>query len=144
FTGPVCHNHASQERARQGKPRAYHYEKVFACYISRHETIGGGAMRVAQISEFGGIAALRLEEAAEPAPGPGEILVRVTAVGLNFSDTLILRNKYQVTPPLPFSPGAEIAGSVEGLGGGVTDLKLGQRIVACTGGRGRGGGVVIR
>ena len=50
-------------------------------------------MRVAQISEFGGIAALGLEEAAEPAPRPGEILVRVTAVGLNFSDTLMLRNK---------------------------------------------------
>ncbi len=73
-------------------------------------------MRVAQISEFGGIAALRLEEAAEPTPGPGEILVRVTAVGLNFSDTLILRNKYQVTPQLPFSPGAEIAGSHRGPG----------------------------
>jgi NADPH2:quinone reductase len=93
----------------------------------------GRAMRVAQISEFGGIAALRLDEAAEPAPGPGEILVRVSAAGLNFSDTLILRNKYQVTPPLPFSPGAEIAGSVEGLGAGVTDLKVGQRVVACTG-----------
>jgi NADPH2:quinone reductase len=93
-------------------------------------------MRVAQISEFGGIAALRLEEAAEPAPGPGEILVRVTAVGLNFSDTLMLRNKYQATPQLPFSPGAEIAGSVAGLGAGVADLKLGQRIVACIGGNG--------
>ena len=93
-------------------------------------------MRVAQISEFGGIAALRLDEAAEPEPGAGEILVRVSAAGLNFSDTLILRNKYQVTPPLPFSPGAEIAGSVEGLGAGVTDLKLGQRVVACTGGNG--------
>src|SRR5262245_24712834 len=93
-------------------------------------------MRVAQICEFGGIAALRLEEAAEPAPGPGEILVRVMAAGLNFSDTLILRNKYQVTPPLPFSPGAEVAGSVVGLGAGVADLKLGQRIVACTVGNG--------
>ena len=60
----------------------------------------------------------------------------MTAAGLNFSDTLILRNKYQVTPPLPFSPGAEIAGSVAGLGAGVTDLKLGQRVVACTGGNG--------
>lgn len=93
-------------------------------------------MRVAQISEFGGLEALRLEEAPEPVPGPGEILVKVTAAGLNFSDTLILRNKYQVTPPLPFSPGAEIAGSVAGLGAGVTDLKLGQRVVAVTGGNG--------
>jgi NADPH:quinone reductase len=93
-------------------------------------------MRVAQISEFGGIAALRLEEAAEPAPGPGEILVRVMAAGLNFSDTLMLRNKYQATPQLPFSPGAEIAGAVAGLGAGVAGLRLGQRIVACIGGNG--------
>ena len=62
-------------------------------------------MRVAQISEFGGPQALRLQEVAEPRPGPGEILIKVTAVGLNFSDTLILRKQYQVTPPLPFSPG---------------------------------------
>src|SRR5262245_63227278 len=93
-------------------------------------------MRVAQISEFGGIAALRLEEVTEPLPGPGEILVRVTATGLNFSDTLMLRNKYQATPTLPFSPGAEIAGSVVGFGAGVAGLKLGQRIVACIGGNG--------
>src|SRR5262245_7543608 len=93
-------------------------------------------MRVAQISEFGGIAALRLQEAAEPAPGPGEILVRVTAVGLNFSDTLMLRNKYQVTPPLPFSPGAEIAGTIEHLGEGVTGAGVGQRVLAFIGGNG--------
>ena len=88
-------------------------------------------MRVAQISEFGGLEALRLEEAAEPAPGPGEVLIKVTAAGLNFSDTLILRNKYQVTPPLPFSPGSEIAGSIEGVGAGVTGFQSGAE------GRGR-------
>ena len=93
-------------------------------------------MRVAQISEFGGPQALRLQEVAEPRPGPGEILIKVTAVGLNFSDTLILRKQYQVTPPLPFSPGAEIAGSVEGVGAGVSDFKLGQRVVAFIGGNG--------
>ncbi len=93
-------------------------------------------MRVAQISEFGGLDALRLEEAAEPAPGPGEVLIKVTATGLNFSDTLILRNKYQVTPSLPFSPGSEIAGVVAGVGAGVTAFKVGQRVVAVTGGNG--------
>ncbi len=93
-------------------------------------------MRVAQISEFGGLEALRLEEDAEPAPGPGEVLIKVTAAGLNFSDTLILRNKYQVTPALPFSPGSEIAGSIEGMGAGVTAFKVGQRVVAVTGGNG--------
>jgi len=73
-------------------------------------------MRVAQFSEFGGPQALRLEETAEPSPGSDDILIRVTAVGLNFFDTLLLRNQYQVSPPLPFSPGAEIAGIIEGLG----------------------------
>jgi len=93
-------------------------------------------MRVAQFSEFGGPQALRLEEAAEPSPGPDDILIRVTAVGLNFFDTLLLRNQYQVSPPLPFSPGAEIAGIIEGVGANDPDFKLGQRVVAYVGGNG--------
>ena len=93
-------------------------------------------MRVAQFSEFGGPQALRLEQVAEPSPGPDDVLIKVTAVGLNFFDTLILRNKYQVSPPLPFSPGAEIAGSIEALGAHVADLELGQRVVAFIGGNG--------
>jgi NADPH2:quinone reductase len=93
-------------------------------------------MRVAQFSEFGGPQALRLEEVAEPRPGPGDILIRVTAVGLNFFDTLLLRNQYQVSPPLPFSPGAEVAGTIEGLGPNVIDFKLDQRVVAYVGGNG--------
>ncbi len=93
-------------------------------------------MRAAQFSEFGGIEALRLEEVAEPEPGPDEIRIAVRAVGLNFFDTLMLRNKYQVTPPLPFSPGAEIAGTVERLGEGVTEFGLGQRVSAFIGGNG--------
>jgi NADPH2:quinone reductase len=93
-------------------------------------------MRVAQISEFGGIEALRLDEAAEPRPGPGEVLIKVTAVGLNFFDTLSLRNKYQVTPRLPYSPGGEIAGAIEAVGEGVTGIDRGQRVVTFIGGNG--------
>jgi NADPH2:quinone reductase len=93
-------------------------------------------MRVAQFCEFGGPEALRLEDVPEPKPGPDDILIKVSAVGLNFFDTLLLRNQYQVTPPLPFSPGAEIAGTVEGLGAGVTDFTLGQRVLAYIGGNG--------
>lgn len=93
-------------------------------------------MRVMQFHEFGGIKALRLEDAAEPSPGAGEIVVKVTAVGLNFFDTLMLRNKYQFTPPLPYSPGGEIAGVVEALGEGVTEFQVGQRVAAFIGGNG--------
>ena len=93
-------------------------------------------MRVAQISEFGGLQALHLEEVAEPSPGPGEVLIKVTAVGLNFFDTLSLRNKYQVTPKLPYSPGAEVAGTIEAVGEGVTGINRGQRVVAFIGGNG--------
>jgi len=93
-------------------------------------------MRVAQFTEFGGPQALHLEEVDDPSPGPGEILIKVTAVGLNFFDTLVLRDKYQVSPPLPFSPGAEVAGSIEALGEDVTDFEVGQRVVAFVGGNG--------
>jgi NADPH2:quinone reductase len=93
-------------------------------------------MRVAQFSEFGGPQALRLQEVAAPAPGPDDVLIEVTAVGLNFFDTLLLRNKYQMSPPLPFSPGAEIAGTVEALGANVTDLRTGQSVAAFIGGNG--------
>src|SRR5215470_525566 len=93
-------------------------------------------MRVAQISHFGGPQALRLEEAAQPSAGPGEVRIKVATVGLNFFDTLSLRNRYQVMPKLPYSPGAEIAGTIEGLGDGVTGLSLGQRVVAFIGGNG--------
>jgi NADPH2:quinone reductase len=68
----------------------------------------------------------------------------VTAVGLNFFDTLLLRNQYQMSPPLPFSPGAEIAGIIEGVGANVPDFKLGQRVVAYVGGNGCREKVVTR
>ena len=93
-------------------------------------------MRVAQFSEFGGPEMLGIEEVPDPIPGEGEIVIRVSAVGLNFFDTLVLRNRYQVTPPLPFSPGGEVAGTVESVGSGVSSLELGQRVVAFIGGNG--------
>jgi len=93
-------------------------------------------MRVAQFREFGGLGALRVEDVPEPRAGPGEAVIRVEAVGLNFFDTLVLRNEYQVTPPLPFSPGAEIAGVIESLGSGVIQFRPGERVVAFIGGNG--------
>jgi NADPH2:quinone reductase len=93
-------------------------------------------MRVAQFSEFGGPDKLRVEEVPDPRPAAGEVVISTSAVGLNFFDTLVLKNKYQVTPPLPFSPGAEVAGTIESLGEGVTGLEIGERVVAFIGGNG--------
>jgi NADPH2:quinone reductase len=73
---------------------------------------------------------LILSDLPAPVPGPGEVCIRVRAVSLNFFDTLIIANKYQVKPALPFSPGAEFAGVVESVGEGVTACKPGDRVMA--------------
>jgi NADPH:quinone reductase len=70
-----------------------------------------------QVSSNGGLAALGTAALPVPAPGPGEVLVRVHAAALNFSDLLMIRGVYQVRPPLPFVPGQEIAGLVVGPNG---------------------------
>eukprot|EP01037_Dinobryon_pediforme_P026431 gene26431-biopygen15777 len=85
-------------------------------------------MRAVLCKTFGPPESLVIEDVAEPAPGPGEVLVEVAFVGLNFMDTLVIENRYQVKPPLPFSPGAEFSGRVVALGAGVTGLALGDRV----------------
>merc|ERR1711916_371789 len=57
-----------------------------------------------------------LTEIPCPVPGPGEILVRITACGLNFADLLMIKGQYQETPEAPFTLGLEVAGIVEALG----------------------------
>jgi len=81
----------------------------------------------------GGPETLRLDEIAEPAPGPGELLVRVRACAINFPDVLIIEDKYQLKPPRPFSPGSEIAGEVLAVGEGVEGWSPGDRLIAATG-----------
>lgn len=71
---------------------------------------------------------LEVAELPDPVPGAGEVVVEVSAVGLNFFDTLIIRDLYQVKPPLPFSPGGEFAGHVAALGPGVTEFAVGDRV----------------
>jgi NADPH:quinone reductase len=73
---------------------------------------------------------LVLADLAEVEPRPGEVAVRVRSVSLNFFDTLIIANKYQVKPALPFSPGAEFAGVVERVGSNVTVCAPGDRVMA--------------
>ena len=82
-----------------------------------------------------GVDALTWKELPTPAPKAQEVLVKIEAASLNFPDLLIVQNKYQMKPPLPFVPGSEYAGTVAAVGEGVTHLKVGQR-VACLSGTG--------
>ncbi len=87
-------------------------------------------MRAWQVYQHGEPAtAMRLVEVPEPVPGPGQVLVRVRAVALNFPDVLLCRGTYQVRPALPFTPGVELCGEVTATGTGVTDFVVGQRIL---------------
>ena len=85
-------------------------------------------MKAALCKSLDGPGAIVIEDIAEPTAAAGEVVVRVRAAALNFLDTLITRGKYQFKPELPFSPAAEIAGVVEAVGDGVTDLEVGQRV----------------
>ena len=82
-----------------------------------------------------GVDALTWTTLPTPTPGAGEVLIEIKAASLNFPDLLIVQNKYQMKPPLPFVPGSEYAGVVAAVGEGVTHLKVGQN-VACLSGTG--------
>jgi NADPH2:quinone reductase len=82
-----------------------------------------------------GVDALRWTELPTPQPAAGQVLVAIQAASLNFPDLLIVQNKYQIKPPLPFVPGAEYAGMVQAVGEGVTHLSVGDS-VACLSGTG--------
>lgn len=82
-----------------------------------------------------GVDALNWKELPTPQPKPGEVLIAIKAASLNFPDLLIVQNKYQFKPALPFVPGSEYAGVVEAVGDGVSHLKTGQH-VACLSGTG--------
>jgi NADPH:quinone reductase len=73
--------------------------------------------------------ALRLVEVERPEPGPGQLLVRMRASALNFPDVLLCLGKYQIKPPLPFTPGLELCGEVVTLGEGVTGFSSGDRVI---------------
>ena len=75
---------------------------------------------------------LVVEDVPSPAPGKGQLLVSVKASGVNFPDVLLIQNKYQFKPELPFSPGSEIAGVVRQVGEGVHGFMPGDRVMAHT------------
>jgi len=82
-----------------------------------------------------GVDALSWKELPTPVPKAGEVLIEIKAASLNFPDLLIVQNKYQMKPPLPFVPGSEYAGVVQAIGEGVKHLAVGQS-VACLSGTG--------
>ncbi|MBI2318376.1 MAG: NAD(P)H-quinone oxidoreductase [Betaproteobacteria bacterium] len=85
-------------------------------------------MKAIRVHERGGPETLVYEEAPDPVPGPGEVLLRVRAVGVNFADSLMRIGAYPAEPP-PFIPGLEAAGTVDALGSGVTDLATGEAVM---------------
>ncbi len=85
-------------------------------------------MRTVVCSEYGPPETLRVEERPTPTPGAEQVLVAVAAAAVNFPDVLIIANRYQVSVPLPFTPGSEFSGVVEAVGEGVADWHVGDRV----------------
>src|SRR5438270_1832963 len=86
-------------------------------------------MKAVLCTRLGGPDDLKLVDLPDPTPAADEAVVRIEAAGLNFFDTLIIAGKYQVKPPLPFSPAAEFAGTVEAVGPNVTSVEAGDRVL---------------
>ncbi len=84
-------------------------------------------MKAVRFHELGGPEVLRFEELADPVPGPGELLLKVEAAGLNFSDIAKRTGRYLEPTPLPFTPGSEAAGTVVAVGAGVSRFAVGDR-----------------
>jgi NADPH:quinone reductase len=89
-------------------------------------------MKAVLCKAYGPPESLVVEDVPSPTPGPGEVVIAVKAASVNFPDVLIIQNKYQVKPPLPFSPGSEVAGTVKSVGEGVTSFKPGDPALAIT------------
>ena len=81
----------------------------------------------------GGPETLELADIPDPVPAGGQLLVRVKACAINYPDVLIIEDKYQSRPNRPFSPGGEVSGIVEAVGGGVTGWNVGDRLIAMIG-----------
>src|SRR5687768_17130966 len=89
-------------------------------------------MRALLCTQFGPPDLLEFKEVPSPTAGPGEVVVTVKAASVNFPDVLIIENKYQFKPPLPFAPGSELAGIVKEVGEGVAGIAPGDRVMVFT------------
>ena len=85
-------------------------------------------MRAVIVHEHGPADSHRVEDFPDPVPGPGQVVVDLRAIGVNYPDLLVVEGKYQLLPPRPFSPGKEGAGVVAALGPGVQGLAIGERV----------------
>ncbi len=90
-------------------------------------------MKALLCTEYGPPNKLTVQDVPPPKAGPGQVVIDVKASALNFPDALMVQGLYQVKPPLPFSPGAEVAGIVKEIGEGVQGLKIGDRIIGFPG-----------
>ena len=90
-------------------------------------------MKAVVCKQWGPPDSLVIEELTDLVPGAGEVSIDVHAAGVNFPDVLIIQNKYQSKPALPFTPGSELAGVVCAVGEGVSQYKLGDRVIAFVG-----------
>ena len=89
-------------------------------------------MKAVLCKQYGPPETLVVEDVPSPRAGPGEAVVSVKAASINFPDVLIIQNKYQFKPPLPFSPGSELAGVVKEVGAGVSSVRPGDKVMAFT------------
>ena len=89
-------------------------------------------MKAVLCTQFGPPDLLEYRDVPSPVAGPGEVVVSVKAASVNFPDVLIIENKYQFKPALPFSPGCELAGVVKSVGDGVDALRPGDHVMAFT------------
>ena len=90
-------------------------------------------MKALLCKQYGLPDSLVYEDAPDPVAGPGQAVIDMKAAGANFPDVLIIQNKYQFHPTLPFSPGSELAGIVASVGEGVSHIKPGDRVIASSG-----------
>jgi len=90
-------------------------------------------MKALLCTHYGQPEEMELRDMPSPTPGKNQVLIDVKACGVNFPDVLMLADKYQFKPALPFPPGGEVAGVVKSLGEGVTNLKVGDRVAVSIG-----------
>jgi NADPH:quinone reductase len=85
-------------------------------------------MKAVQLSEYGGPEVLKIIDCERPVPADKEVLIEIKAIGVNYADTARREGQYVIPTPLPFIPGAEIAGIVREAGKGVTKVKAGSPV----------------